>query len=88
MLQQIRTALQVDPQLAESLAREDQKRSPNSPNADERDALLVMALFKQRKFDDARREGIYYFKQYPQGRYYDELLRLLGGRRVPPRSDR
>jgi hypothetical protein len=78
VIQQIRDTFGTDPQFAETLAREDQQRHPDSPYADERDALLVWALFNQHKFARAQLEAILYFKRYPQGRFAGDIATLMG----------
>jgi hypothetical protein len=64
--------------LAESLARDDREHFPNSPDADERDALLVAALYNQGDIDRARHEAHYYFARHPSGRFTEYLSKLMG----------
>jgi hypothetical protein len=83
-IEQIRAAVRTDPKLAESLALEDQQEDPNSPDADERDALLVAAVFNQRQPYRARIEAQRYYERHPGGRYTDYLIRETGARPRPP----
>ena len=78
LMQQLRDALTNNPRLAETLAREGQQRFPDSPNADERDMLLVGALFNQGRMDSARTEAYFYFVRHPGGRFTKDLSALTG----------
>ena len=82
---EIRAVLEHDPALAEQLAREDQKRNPDSPAADERDALLVAAVYNQRDPWRARVEARIYFGRHPNGKWVDFLQRGTGA--SLPKSD-
>jgi len=88
LMQQLRDALTNNPRLAETLAREGQQRFPDSPNADERDMLLVAALFNQRRIDSARREAFVYFQRHPDGQFTKDLSALTGVRPRPQRAGR
>ncbi len=82
LMQQIRDNVKANPPLAEALAREGRRRFPNSPDADERDALLVDALINQQRIGPARDETYYYMDQHPQGRFRQHLFIMTG---VSPR---
>jgi hypothetical protein len=82
LLQQIRDSLLSNPKLAETLAREGRQRFSDSPDADERDALLVLALMNQRRIERARIEAHYYFDHHRTGRFAERLSALT---RVRPR---
>jgi hypothetical protein len=82
LIQQIRDSLLSNPRLAETLAREGRQRFPDSPGADERDALLVLALMNQRRVERAHLEARYYFDHHPDGRFGDRVSFLT---RVHPR---
>lgn len=88
VIAQIRDTVKSNPKLAEQLAREDRERSPFDPDADERDALLVAAVFNQRQVDRARNEARDYFRRHPNGRFTEYLIQEIGVRPPPPRSDR
>jgi hypothetical protein len=78
LLQQIRANVKSNPPLAETLAREGRARFPNSPDADERDALLVDALINQQRIGAARSETYYYFDHHPGGRFANHLFAMTG----------
>lgn len=82
-IQQIRDSLLSNPRLAEKLAREGRQRLPDSPEADERDALLVIALTNQGRIERARIEAHYYFDHHQNGRFAEKVSFLT---RVYPRS--
>jgi hypothetical protein len=84
-MQQIRDSWPRNPKLAEALAREGRQRFPDSPQADERDALLVMALLSQRRLERARLEAYYYFDHHQDGSFGERLTYLT---RVYPPSRR
>ncbi len=71
------------PELAEQLARADQERFPDRPDADERDALLVAAVYNQHQPTRARKEARVYFRKHPDGRFKDFLQKGTGAS-VPP----
>jgi hypothetical protein len=62
IIRQIRATLISDPKFAEELIREDQKRFPDGPDADERDASLISSLFNQRHMYEAQLAAINYFE--------------------------
>jgi hypothetical protein len=73
--QKIRDSLAANPRLAEALAREERERFPgDSPEFDQRDALLVMAVYNQGEIDLASREADYYLEHHPNGRYREKLI--------------
>jgi hypothetical protein len=84
-MQQIRAHVKSDPPFAEALAREGRQRFADSPDADERDALLVDALINQQSIGAARSETYYYFDHHPGGRFGEHLFVMTG---VHPRPAR
>jgi hypothetical protein len=78
LMQQIRANVKGTPQLAESLAREDRQRFPDSSESDERDALLVDALINQQRIGAARSETYYYIDHHPGGRFAEHLFMMTG----------
>jgi len=78
LMQQIRTHVKSDPPLAEALAREGRQRFADSPDSDERDALLVDALINQQRIGAARSETYYYFNHHPGGRFAEHLFIMTG----------
>jgi hypothetical protein len=78
LMQQLRASVKSNPQLAESLAREDRQRFPDSPESDERDALLVDALINQQRIGAARSETYYYLDHHPGGRFAEHLFVMTG----------
>jgi hypothetical protein len=76
LMQQIRDSLKTNPRLAEALAREGRQRFPDRPYSDERDMLLVGALFNQGRIERAQVETHSYFENHPGGRYTEDLSLL------------
>jgi hypothetical protein len=74
----IRVATTSNPRVAEELIYADRERSPDSPFADERDALLVSALGNQRRPQEAQAAARRYFQDHPKGRYADYVSRATG----------
>lgn len=68
----------TNPRLAASLALEDRQRYPNTPDAEERDVVLVAALHNQRDIDGASSEAWYYFVHHPNGQFTSYLSELTG----------
>ncbi len=83
LMQRIRDNVKSNPPLAESLAREGRRRFPDSPDSDERDALLVDALINQQRIGAARDETYYYMEHHPQGRFRDHLFIMTGVHPTP-----
>jgi uncharacterized protein YaiL (DUF2058 family) len=83
LLRQIRALVKSDPGKAEALAREARQRSPDSAEADERDALLVDALINQQRIGAARSETYYYFDHHPGGRFTEHLFAMTGVHPTP-----
>ena len=83
LMRQIRENVKSNPVLAEALAREGRQRFPDSPDSDERDALLVDALINQQRIGAARSEAYYYFDHHPQGRFREHLFYMTGVHPVP-----
>lgn len=84
LLEEIRASVRSDPQRAEALAREGRRRFPNSPTADERDALLVDALINQQRIGAARSETYYYYDHHPNGKFGAHLFSMTGVHPPPP----
>ncbi|HYQ28710.1 MAG TPA: hypothetical protein VER04_15870 [Polyangiaceae bacterium] len=59
----------------------DQKRFPDGPDADERDASLISSLFNQRHMYEAQLAAINYFERHPDGEFADYVTRET---RIPP----
>jgi hypothetical protein len=78
LIQRLHVLEGTNPGLAASLALEDRQRFPNSPDAEERELILVTALHNQRDIDGAKREAWYYFMHYPNGRFTAFLSGLTG----------
>jgi hypothetical protein len=84
IIQEIRAVLTEDPKLAEELARADREQFPDSPDADERDALLVAAVYNQRNPLRARLETRHYLRRHPNGRFAEQLMHVTGAHRPIP----
>lgn len=78
IISEIRAVLTEDPKLAEELARADQAQFPDSPDADERDALLVAAVYNQKDPLRARLETRRYLRRHPGGRFAEQLMHVTG----------
>jgi hypothetical protein len=85
-IEEIRAVLTEAPELAEQLVRADQERFPDRPDADERDALLVAAVYNQHQPTRARKEARVYFRKHPNGRFKDFLQKGTGASVPPPAS--
>jgi hypothetical protein len=83
LMQQLRALAKKDPERAEALARAGRLRFPESPAADERDALLVDALINQQRIGAARSETYYYFDHHPGGRFTEHLFAMTGVHPTP-----
>jgi hypothetical protein len=83
LMQQLRALAKKDPERAEALARAGRLRYPDSPWADERDALLVDTLINQQRIGAARSETYYYFDHHPGGRFTDHLFAMTGVHPAP-----
>lgn len=88
LMHQMRQLLAPDPRQAEALAREGRRQFPGSPDEDERDMIIVAALYNQGDIAGRRREARYYFEHHPNGRFTNEVIYLGGVRPRPPRPDR
>lgn len=77
-LEQIRALVRSDPAKAEAWARQARTRFPESPHADEWDALLVDALVNQQRIGAARSETYYYYDHHPGGTFTAHLFALTG----------
>lgn len=83
LMQQLRDTVKSNPELAESLAREGRRRFADSPESDERDALLVDALINQQRIGAARSETYYYFDHHPNGHFGQHLFVMTGVHPTP-----
>jgi hypothetical protein len=81
IIQEIRAVLTEDPKLAEQWARAHKEQFPDSPDADERDALLVAAIYNQRDPLRARLETRRYLRRHPNGRFAEQLMHVTGAHR-------
>ena len=80
LMRQMHDCFKDDPRLAEQLAREGLRRFPDSPNSEDRDMYLALALFNQRKIDQARREAYRYLILHPGGQHSEDMAHLAGVR--------
>jgi hypothetical protein len=83
LMRDIRENVRSNPERAGQLAREARLRFPESPNSDERDALLVDALINQQRIGAARSETYYYFDHHPGGKYAEHLFVMTGVHPTP-----
>lgn len=68
--------LKSDPKRAEQLGRAHQKRFPEGARSDEADALVVYAIYNQRRLLIAQQEVLEYYKRHPDGEYTEKLIQL------------
>lgn len=78
LLRRLHALEATNPDLAVTLARQDRERSPNGPDAEERDMVLVAALHNGRDLQAAKNEAWYYFVHYPNGKFTGYLSKLTG----------
>lgn len=76
VLDEMRAILKSEPKRAEQLGRAYQERFPDGARRDEADALLVYAIYNQRRIDRARDEAMSYFRRHPDGQYTEKIAEL------------
>jgi hypothetical protein len=86
LLAEIRSYVRSDPVKAEALVKDARMRFPQSPHADEWDALLVDALVNQQRIGAARSETYSYYDHHPAGTFRAHLFALTGVHPTPPTS--
>jgi len=80
LLKEIKQNVVDDPDLSVRLAEEHERLYPNSPNADERDGLLVFAWSNTPMDHKARSAAARYLEKHPNGKYNEAMYRRLNGR--------
>lgn len=90
LLERLRKAQDVDDiKLSYELAREGQRRFPDSPDAPEFAAMVVKSLSQQGKLSEARAEAEIMVNKYPGTKWAREVERHTGAHprvnQVPPR---
>jgi hypothetical protein len=76
LMDEIRNLYRSDPKRSELLARRGRTKFRDSPYAEERDTLLVLALINQKEVGMARTEVDYYLEHHPNGRHARDLKQL------------
>jgi hypothetical protein len=82
MLSMSQRVLDVDPERALKLARQGEAEFPGSMFTQERQQLLLLALVKLGRLDDAKRLAKPYLARYPKGPFSDRVRRALTTGRV------
>jgi hypothetical protein len=77
-MQRIRDAVKSNPSLAVSLAYQARRSFPDSPHAEERDALLIDGLINLQKIGAARSEAEQFLERFPNGRYAVHVFAMTG----------
>jgi len=77
----LRSAQNNDPTLVIELAREANRRFPESPDAPERASLLIHALAKQGLASEARGQAEDMVNRYPDSAWVREVERFTGAHR-------
>lgn len=77
----LRSANGNDPALALDLAREGNRRFPESPDAPERTALLIHALADLGRSSEARGEAEHMVNHYPDSHWVRQIERFTGAHR-------
>jgi hypothetical protein len=79
VMDELRATVKSDPARATELALQARKRFGNdTPEAEERDALLIDSLINQQRIGAARAEAEDYLERYPQGRFAQHIFIMLG----------
>jgi len=81
LMARLRAASGTDPALAVQLAREGNRRFPNSPDAPERTSILIHALASLDQAKEARGEAEAMVNQYPDSEWVREIERFTGAHR-------
>lgn len=76
LVDEMSEVLRTDPKRAEKLGRAHRERFEGGSRAEEADALLVYAMYNQRRVEQAKVEAIHYYKRHPGGRYTERLIEV------------
>lgn len=78
LMEHIRKTVKSDPQTAVTLADEGEKRYPDSPMREEREALAIDALINMQKMGSARGRADFFLRRYPNGKYAAHVGNMTG----------
>jgi hypothetical protein len=81
LMARLRQTAERDPAWAIALAREDNQRFPDSPDAPERASILIHALAEQGQAMQARGEAEEVVNRYPDSQWVREIERFTGAHR-------
>ncbi len=81
LMRLLRSARDSDPELTAELAREGNRRFPESPDAPERASILIHALAEQGLSAEARGEAEDMVNRYPDSPWVREIERFTGAHR-------
>lgn len=76
LVDEMSEVLRTDPKRAEKLGRAHRERFEGGSRAEEADALLVYAMYNQRRVEQAKVEAIHYYKRHPGGQYTERLIEV------------
>ncbi len=83
LMDRIRKDVRSDPQTAVNLADEGEKRFPDSPLREEREALAIDALINMQKIGSARGRADFFLRRYPNGKYAAHVGNMTGVHPTP-----
>jgi hypothetical protein len=81
LMVRLRSVDDVDPAAAVDLAREGNRRFPDSPDAPERTSILIHALASQGRASEARGVAEDMVNRYPDSSWVREVERFTGAHR-------
>ena len=85
LMAKIRELESSDPELSLKLAREDNERYPNSPDAAERAWFICRSLTGLGRFEEARAEALNMVQKYPGTSWTSDVQRhVLSNPEIPP----
>lgn len=81
LMERLRRAVGSDTALAVTLAREGNRRFPDSPDAPERASILIHSLANQGQAREARGQAEYMVNHYPDSSWVREIEQFTGAHR-------
>ena len=78
LMERLRKSVRSDPTTAVELADEGEKRFPDSPLREEREALAIDALIDLQKMGSARGRAEFFLRRYPNGKYAAHVGNMTG----------
>ena len=83
LMDRLRKAVKGDPQTAVNLADEGERRFPESPLREEREALAIDAFINMQKMGSARGRAEFFLRRYPNGKYAAHVGNMTGMHPAP-----